>query len=292
MTGFAKWTGRSAWLAAAAKAKATPVPKPIPQGRVGGAASVWNPPARPPMPTYHPNVPAAPGGAAPGQAAPAAPAQRPTPGYQDSTYLGSVQGLMDQINRQRTGITTQGERDDADFQTALTRLGEQRAQSLAGANVSANKSGLFYSGILGKARGDINHGYDQQTDDQTTAHDRNLSDRRAALEALGELHADPNSASGFAGTGNAGQSLLDFIAQAQGRAIDANQNLAAPEPVVANTPPATVAPAAHPALPPATPKPGYQFIQTVGPRTGHSYNIQTIGNRQYKVYANGDRVLA
>lgn len=267
----------------------------------------WNPPKGTPGVGPRPAAPSAPGAAPAATGDPTPPYQKPRD-FRDTTYLGQVQGLMDSVNRQRTNILGQGANEDADYQTQLARLADQRAQSLQGAKVSANKGGLFYSGLLGKNLGDIEGQYQQMQSDQTTAHGRAVEARKAALEQLGSVSADPSTASGFVGTGDAGQSLLGFVGDAQGRTNELNRSLvpdpgSQPEPIIANTPPQTAAPA--PAAPsvvggsaqPTTggmlaPKPGYKFIQTVGPRTGHSYNIQTIGNRKYKIYANGDKVLA
>ena len=51
--------------------------------------------------------------------------------------------------------------------------------------------------------------FNQQGDDARLAFERDNADRAAALEALGNLTADPNSPVGFSGTGEAWRRIMD-----------------------------------------------------------------------------------
>jgi hypothetical protein len=106
----------------------------------------------------------------------------------------------------------------------LGRLAENRANDLLAQNYAANKQGLFYSGQLGKRRDTVDKGYTQQQTDAQTAYDRANAARQTALDRLGEFTADPNSPTGYSGTGQAGLDLTDLLSQAVGRqaARDAN----------------------------------------------------------------------
>lgn len=305
----AGWGTKPIYTSAAGAALAPPVFKATP--KVGG---LGNFPLTSSAATGTPPAPT-------GSSAPPTGAQPPsgpkTPDYRDTGFQGAVLALMQQLNGQQTNFGVEAQRDDADYQTNLSRLAEQRANSLQGLNSDFNRSGLFYSSSLGRARKDTEGQYRAQEDDQRTAYNRRADDRRAALQALGEIHADPTAASGFSGSGSAAQQLLTLINEAAGRQNERNQSYVPPEEAAAQdpaaapaaAPPPVAAPAASVAQPstrtafghpmnfgatPATPKPkpGYAEIQTIGPRAGQSFNYEMKGNRKYKVYASGERVLA
>jgi len=124
------------------------------------------------------------GGPAVGQgqaaAAPAAPDPR------DSGYYTEIAKLNFQKNQQLAQQQTQGTYERADMEKALSRQAEQRPKDLQKANESFNKSGLFYSGKLGEARGDIEKGHSRQEADTRERFARSEAAREAARRALEE----------------------------------------------------------------------------------------------------------
>jgi hypothetical protein len=184
------------------------------------------------------------GAAAPAAAAPAPPAAAPDP--RDSTFNTSVAGLLFNNRNQRQDLETQNGQQAEDFNTMLARMADNRAQDLLAQNYAANKQGLFYSGQLGKRRDTVEKGYDQQKQDAQTAYDRGVQARAEALNRLGTITEDPNTAIGLSGTGEAGLSLADFLNQAVGR--QAQQDAGGGGDTAAS---AQVGPAAAPAAPAA-----------------------------------------
>ena len=127
----------------------------------------------------------------------------------------------------------------------------QRPEDEQAAKRDANRQGLFYSGQLGKAQGQVRtNAMEQQTAAQS-AFNRAQAARLAQLDAIGTLVEDPNSPTGYAGTGGAASTLWGYYGDAVQRRIDANPG------VDPGTDPATGAPVtpAQAALAPAAPKP-------------------------------------
>jgi enamine deaminase RidA (YjgF/YER057c/UK114 family) len=186
---------------------------------LGGALTSFRP--RPAAPAA--TAPVAPG-AAPATAAAAAPPPPAAPDPRDSTFNSGVNGLLFNNKNQRADLTHQGEQATTDFNTMLARLAENRANDLLAQNYAANKQGLFYSGQLGKRRDTVDKGYTQQQTDAQTAYDRANAARQTALDRLGEFTADPNSPTGYSGTGQAGLDLSDLLSQAVGRQAGRDAN--------------------------------------------------------------------
>jgi hypothetical protein len=197
-----------------------------------------------PQPSYTPQTPppavAAPAANGGGDAGP----QAPTPF--DSQWTTGVAGLFFRNKNQRDDLSKQGEQATQDFNTMLSRMAESRANDLLAQNYAANKQGLFYSGQLGKRRDTVEKGYDQQKQDAQTAYDRGVQARAEALNRLGTITEDPNTAIGLSGTGEAGLSLADFLNQAVGR--QTQQDASGGGDTAAS---AQVGPAAAPAAPAA-----------------------------------------
>jgi hypothetical protein len=138
----------------------------------------------------HPQYDATPAPVAgpPPVAPPAPTAQDPTAvdpnSFKDSEYLA----WQAQDAFERNQAHAQYNAEDANDQTArgeaIRRLMQRRPDDLNQADVSANKSGLFYSGMLGKARGDIEADYTRQQGDIHGEYDARKSARDAARAAL------------------------------------------------------------------------------------------------------------
>jgi hypothetical protein len=173
-----------------------------------------------PQPSYTPQTPppavAAPAANGGGDAGP----QAPTPF--DSQWTTGVAGLFFRNKNQRDDLSKQGEQATQDFNTMLSRMAESRANDLLAQNYAANQQGLFYSGQLGKRRGQVEQGYGQREQDARTDFNRAAEARAAALDRLGTVVADPNSPTGYSATGQAGLDLSDLFNQAIFRRDAAN----------------------------------------------------------------------
>jgi hypothetical protein len=185
-------------------------------------------------------------------AAPVPPPAPPSP--IDSTFTGGVAQLLAANKAARDQLTAQGTQDDADLAQTLQRMGAARATDLTQANTGANDEGLFNSGQLGMRRGNIEHDYSDRTADAQGAVDTRAKARAAALADMGEYTADPNSPTGYTGTGRAGLDLNDLLNQAVQRRLTANQDgLDLGDPATGAAPPPPPPPAAVAAPPKVKP---------------------------------------
>jgi hypothetical protein len=159
----------------AVKAPAAPsVFKPgAPQATPGGASA--------PTPFRFPNgtAPWAPAVAA--TAAPSAEAFEPAT---DSAYGSAIAQLLANKNAAETNLVAAGRRAAEDRSRNLGLLTEGRSKSKTAVTQSANKSGLFYSGKLGKDLGDVDTDYSRRENDVNTAFGRGEEDRAAQLANL------------------------------------------------------------------------------------------------------------
>lgn len=161
--------------------------------------------------------------------APAAPAPPAAPDWRnDPTYTRSVADLMRRNQEARAGIEQEGQYDQQDYDRMAAQMKRALVEDLEGADYGANQQGLLYSGTLGKRRGLLERDSSERQADARTAFDRRVAARKAALEQMGTLIADPNSPSGFVGTGDAGSDLADLVDAAIGRRILANDDIPAP----------------------------------------------------------------
>lgn len=118
--------------------------------------------------------------------APTAPGKDPSTdsSWQDSGFNSTIANLLSQRDQGRSALVAAGRRaaEDRDRNTSL--IGEGRAKAKTATTQSANKSGLFYSGTLGKNLGDVDTDYDRRTTDTNTAYTRGEEDRAAASAGL------------------------------------------------------------------------------------------------------------
>jgi hypothetical protein len=130
-------------------------------------------------------TPAAPT-ATPAAAAPAAtpPPQMPPVPVADSDYYSWLAQRQGEVNQQQIQYDAEDKNDLAARNEALRRMAQQRPEDLTQANRNYNRQGLFYSGALGKARGDIEADYVRQEGDTTAAYQRAHDAREAARQAL------------------------------------------------------------------------------------------------------------
>ena len=154
---------------------------------------------------------------------PPAPTLQPPRDPRDAAYNSGVAGLIFNNTNQRNDLNAQLSQGTQDFNTMLSRMADARAKDLLSANYAANKQGLFYSGQLGKRRGEIEKGYSQRQSDAQTAYDRQQAALNQALARLGTVVADPNSPTGYSATGQAGLDLANLYNDATGRAATAAQ---------------------------------------------------------------------
>lgn len=144
------------------------------------------------------------------------------PGVTDSTFAGQAGSLFKTIADQRAGLEQQGRYDAADFAQANAMRARQAALASENADYAMNRTGNFYSGQLGKAQGQVRtNAMEQQTAAQS-AFNRAQAARQAQLDAIGTLVEDPNSPTGYAGTGGAASTLWGYYGDAVQRRIDAN----------------------------------------------------------------------
>lgn len=112
-----------------------------------------------------------------------APQMPPVP-VADSEYYGWLAQRQGEVNQQQIGMDAQEQEDVAARNEALRRMAQQRPEDLLGANRNFNRQGLFYSGALGKARGDIEADYVRQESDTRSGYQRAHDAREAARQAL------------------------------------------------------------------------------------------------------------
>lgn len=135
-----------------------------------------------------PAAPPAPAAPATGQvAAPPAqalPATGPVQAYRDSDYLTWRAGADRDIAQQRGQLDNEETSDNVARAEAIRRMMTQRPEDLHAADVGANKSGLFYSGQLGKQRGQIEADYVRRQADTNAEYDQRKAARDVARRAL------------------------------------------------------------------------------------------------------------
>lgn len=163
-----------------------------PKPAAGGAYTQINPAVLP-----KPAAPAAP--AAPG-AAPATPGAAsgdPMAKYKDSSYFSAIAQNIAKRTGGLAGLQESDSRLKADNATALQRLARNYAGQRQNLTEGANKSGLFYSGILGKRLGDAETNYTDQRGDINNTMSRQLIDNEAQRKGLLEQYGNPADASDY-----------------------------------------------------------------------------------------------
>lgn len=138
----------------------------------------------------------------------------------DSLFDLGISNLIGQIKAKRSALEAQRAQANQDYQASLPLLAENRARSLQNANEVANKEGLFYSGILGQRRGDINTQYDRQGSAALQNNQRYNNSVDSQESALGDVVADPNSPYGYSATGGAGDQLYNLLSAAADRRVN------------------------------------------------------------------------
>lgn len=167
-------------------------------------------------------------GAAAPAAAPVAPAGPVDP--RDAQYWGDFSNFKQQRDNQFADIGRSGADALTDRDDSITRLIDQRKQSLLNTKRGDAARGLFYSTTLTNDNRDVNRGYDDQESGVRTAFDRGEAERAAARRDLELQYGKGDD------LGSTGATLLRDAIQRQ---ID--RNVAAPLP---NVPaPAAKAPA-------------------------------------------------
>ena len=150
--------------------------------------------------------------AQPGVAAPHA--GQSTVDYRDSSYFeDKAMGNRDV----QVGLAQLDAEEQTIGQTraeALRRLMAQRPEDLQRADQNFNKSGLFYSGQLGKARDDIESGYVRQQADMNAGYDDQLRRLVAARRSLQQQAEERAAAAAEAAAGRG--------IERDGEAADAN----------------------------------------------------------------------
>jgi hypothetical protein len=117
---------------------------------------------------------------------PAATTPAPTPpvDVRDSGYYGWLAQRTGEVNQQQIAWDAQEAGDTQARTEALRRLAQQRPENLLAADRSANRAGLFYSGALGKQRGDIEADYVRTVSDTNATYQGAHDAREAARQAL------------------------------------------------------------------------------------------------------------
>jgi hypothetical protein len=117
---------------------------------------------------------------------PAATTPAPTPpvDVRDSGYYGWLAQRQGEVNQQQIAWDAEEAGDTSARTEALRRLAQQRPENLLAADRSANRAGLFYSGALGKQRGDIEADYVRTVGDTNATYQRAHDAREAARQAL------------------------------------------------------------------------------------------------------------
>lgn len=122
-----------------------------------------------------------------------APAGGPDPAAfeaeKDSAYNNAIASLLAGKSQGEQMIASNARRASEDRSKNLGLLGEGRSKTKTAETQSANKSGLFYSGILGKRLGDVDTDYGRRENDVNTAFARDEEGRAAQLAALTQSFA-------------------------------------------------------------------------------------------------------
>lgn len=164
---------------------------------------------------------------------PAPPAPPPAPAGppaaadpRDSQYGDDVTRLVADNKNAQDDLTQQGQYDTQDHALQGERLARQRAASLVSTNQGANQEGLFYSGQLGKRRGQVEQGFNDQVFDANTAFERAAAARAQQSQRLGSFTPDSSSPLGVTATGGAGLDLTAAYNAAVRRRLSADQSRA------------------------------------------------------------------
>lgn len=159
---------------------ATPAVKALPGAkRIPGTAPVpYAPPSGYKMPDPTPPVSTV-GPGTPPPVAPAAKDPASDLSWQDSGYNSTIANLLSQKDQGKAALVAAGRRAVEDRDKNVGLLGESRVKQKTATTQSANKSGLFYSGTLGKNLGDVDTDFDRRTGDVNTAFARSEEDRAA-----------------------------------------------------------------------------------------------------------------
>lgn len=104
--------------------------------------------------------------------------------WQDSGYNSAVANLLAQRDQGKSALLAAGRRAAEDRDRNVRLLGEGRGKQKVASRQSANRSGLFYSGTLGKNLGDIDSDYDRRNEDVNTQFTRAEQDRVVADAGL------------------------------------------------------------------------------------------------------------
>ena len=216
----------------------------------------------------HPGAAQGAPGVAPPPPAPAAAAPQASPNGdvstpgdvdpRDSTYGAGLAALLGQVQTQRQAVEAADQTDQQAYNENLPRIAANRAASLDNNATTANRQGLFYSGILGKRQGDTNAQYDDQVNQNTSALKGRQAQRQAQLQQIGNLTADQSSPYGYSATGGAGLDFYNLLRSVADRRV-ATASTAAPD----MSTPAPAAPAASMAAPGVTPP-----LNHAGPTAG------------------------
>lgn len=141
-----------------------------------------------PLTGQHPQYDATPAPAGPPPPAPPIPTVAQPQGgpeqFMDAEYLAwKAQAEFDR-NQQRAAWDAEDKGDESSRAEAIRRMMQRRPEDLQRADVTHNKAGLFYSGILGKERGSIEADYVRQQADTNADYDSRRLARDAARQAL------------------------------------------------------------------------------------------------------------
>lgn len=144
--------------------------------------------ARPNPTTFAPRPPSAPTPFSPttssassiGTQAPSIPPSDP----RDAQYFNDVAKLDQYYSTQKSSLTASGEELVRNLNKNNTLLAEQQPKDELASKQNANKSGLFYSGALGKNLGDIAQSYARRRSDLQTDYESNKGKIERSLTDL------------------------------------------------------------------------------------------------------------
>lgn len=141
-----------------------------------------------PLTGQHPQYDSTPAPAGPPPPAPAMPTAAVPQGgpesFMDAEYLAWRAQKQFEDNQQRATWDAEDKGDESSRGEAIRRLMQRRPEDLQRADVTHNKAGLFYSGMLGKERGQIEGDYVRQQADTNSDYDARRNARDAARQAL------------------------------------------------------------------------------------------------------------
>lgn len=108
--------------------------------------------------------------------------------WQDSEFNTTVANLLSQRDQGKSAIVAASRRAAEDRDRNIGLIGEGRGKAKTAATQSANKSGLFYSGTLGKNLGDVDTDYNRRVADTNTSYTRGEQDRAEQDRGLGTAY--------------------------------------------------------------------------------------------------------